>query len=154
MKKVEKGYSLFCGYIDTVEDFINEKKDKNFIPAFISYRDKDGDYAPEYFDVILTEKEFNILKDNPFLGFEVFTEERGKAGLFDTLMGIAEENCTTDLKPIAPLTYILSKDENVLDIKDKFKQSEKLKQVLTNHIIKRGYLELEDEFKSYFNSIL
>lgn len=157
MQKVEKGYSLFCGYVDTVNDFIEEKKDKLFIPTFISLLDEEGDSLPEFFEVLFTEKEYNILNENPYFKLETFHKEgeRGKAALFDYLMVSAEENCTTDLKPIAPLTYILSKDEYVLDIEDKSKQAEELTKVLLNHIIERGYLkELKEEFAFFFSCVL
>lgn len=155
MQKVEKNYSLFCGYIDTVNDFIEDKNDRLFIPVTISYLDKNSNIKPEFFEALLTEKEYNILKENPYLEFETFhgKDERGKAALFDYLMNRAEENCTTDLTPIAPLTYILPKDEYVLDIDDTFQQTEELKIVLLDHIIERGYLEeLREEFDFFFSS--
>ena len=151
MRKIKEGYSLLSYFDDTVTDFIEEKNDKQFIYAYLGFENEDGTLQPEYFETLLTEDEYKKLKKNSLIHFNIDSDERGKAGLYEAFIAIADNHCTTDLKPIAPLTYILEKDKDVLDISCEKVQVKKLKEVLFNHIVERGYIEIKDQFGFYFN---
>ena len=151
MRKIKEGYSLLSYFDDTVTDFIEEKNDKQFIYAYLGFKDEKGNPQPEYFEVLLTENEYEKLKQNPLIYFNIDSDERGKAGLYEAFIAIADNHCTTDVKPIAPLTYILEEDKEILDITDHETQVKRLKEFLFHHIIKRGYAEIQDEFGFYFD---